>query len=162
MSELNHGQGAAGGARLGYLLGLLLFIVCYIVVYILSLSLYASVVKSVLIHEGALARVSANAVVPCIASLITVFIGIAFHVICSCRMSRIFLIVSLLALIITYYSYLHFIISSRKIAVSVLPLFNLLSDDRHAVLSLDLGQVSLLGILYLLRHEICRLLRRGV
>jgi len=162
MSELNYRRMAARRAWLGYLLGFLLFAVCYLIAYVLSLSLYVNVVRSVLIYEGVLVRVSAYAVVPCIASLITVFIGTAFHVICSCRTSRIFLIVSLLALIVTYYSYLHFIISSRKISVCVLPLFNLLSNSKQAVLSLDLGQIGLLGIIYLLRHEIRRLLRRRV
>ena len=162
MPELNYRRVAARRAWLGYLLGFLLFAVCYLIVYILSLSLYVNVVKSVLIYEGVLVRVSVYAVVPCIASLITVFVGTALHVICSCRTSRIFLIVSLLALIVTYYSYLHFIISSRKIGVCILPLFNLLSDSKHAVLSLDLGQVGVLGIIYLLRREIWRLLQRRV
>jgi len=70
--------------------------------------------------------------------------------------------VSLIALIVTYYSYLQFIIISRKVAVYMLPLFNLLSDNKHTVLSLDLGQVGLLGIVYLLRHEIRKLIQKRV
>jgi len=162
MSEHINAQGAAKRVLLGYLLGFLIFAVCYFVAYVLSLILYSNVVRSVLVYEGVLVRVSAYAVVPCIASLITTFFGTAYHVICSCRTSRTFLVVSLIALIATYYNYLQFIIISRKVAVYVLPLFNLLSDNKQSVLSLDLGQVGLLGIVYLLRHEIRKLVQRKV
>ena len=141
------------------LIGISVFAVCYIVLYTLLLSFYNYITEPATVARSLTIYMPASIVVPCVASLITIFIGVAFRIIYSCLVSKIFLIASLATLLITFYNYLYFIILSRNIVVVIYPLFDLLSDGKHTIISLDLGQVSLLGIAYLCRHEILNFLR---
>ena len=142
------------------MVGIALFAICYSIIYILSLYLYMNIVSSVLFYEGAVMNLPPSVVAPCITSLVIAFIGTAFHVIYARKISRIFLIMSLLALTVTYYIYLHFIVVSRNLTVKLLPLFDLMSSKEYSVLSLDLGQVGLIGVVYILRREAVNLIRK--
>ena len=159
MKELGSGREAAERGWEEFLSGVFIFAICYIIVYILLLSFYNYVLGSTLSTGGLATHIPAAVIVPCVTSLISAFVGVGFFIIFSGKLSKVFLTTSLLALTITFYNYLYFITLSRGMAVTVLPLFDLLSNDDHAVFSLDLGQVSLLGIVYVCREEILDFLR---
>ncbi len=69
------------------------------------------------------------------------------------------LMLSFFALTVSFYSYEHYIICSRNLAVTVLPFILKLSDSRYSVYVVDVGQISLV-IAFSLLYIILRSRRR--
>lgn len=95
-----------------------------------------------------------------LSAFIVFVICIAVHSYLSSETTRIASAITAGVMAVTYFIYVWSIASSRGLSVIPVPLFDLLCGSSHCSVSLDLGQLGIIAMAYLLRDKFVSVLRR--
>ena len=96
-----------------------------------------------------------------LASFIIFVVCLALHSYLYRESTRAASAISAAVMVVTYFTYLWSISASRGLSVFVMPLFDVLCGSTHCSVSLDLGQVGIIAVFYLLKDRIVSLMRRS-
>lgn len=96
-----------------------------------------------------------------LSSFVVFVVCLALHSYFSRETTRLASAISAGVMVVAYYAYLGSISTSRGLSIIPLPLFELLCGNSHCSLSLDLGQLGIIAMAYLLKDRLSKVVRRA-
>ncbi len=96
-----------------------------------------------------------------LSSFVVFVMCLALHSYLSREATRLASVISAGVMVVTYFTYLGSISISRGLNVVPLPFFDILCGSSHCSISLDLGQLGIITMAYLLRDKLASAIKRA-
>ncbi len=96
-----------------------------------------------------------------LSSFVVFVVCLALHSYFSKKSTQLASVISAGVMVVTYFTYLGSISVSRGLRIVPLPFFDFLCGSSHCSISLDLGQLGIIAMVYLLRDKLVSALRRA-